>query len=168
MAKLLAITVILLSVVVLEGCGSVQAVKPEDVIVGNTIPDFSVTSLDGKTVNKDSLKGQIVVLNFWASWCTPCMAEIPELKQLAASSNAKVVGIALDENGLETVKPFVEAHQINYTVALGSQELFQEFNGVGIPYTLVLDPSQHIIKIYRGPTNRESLEADLKTIKNNR
>jgi thiol-disulfide isomerase/thioredoxin len=166
MAKLLAITVILLSVVVLEGCGSAQAVKPEDVIVGNTIPEFSVPSLDGKTINKDSLKGQAVVLNFWASWCTPCMAEIPELKELAASSNAKVVGIALDENGLATVKPFVDAHQINYTVALGSQELFQEFNGVGIPYTLVLDPSQNIVKIYRGPTSRESLEADLRTIKN--
>ena len=167
MAKLLAITVILLSVVVLEGCGSAQAVKPEDVIVGNTIPDFSVTSIEGKTINKDSLKGQVVVLNFWASWCTPCMAEIPELKELAASSNAKVVGIALDENGLATVKPFVDAHQINYTVALGSQELFQEFNGVGIPYTLVLDPSQNIVKIYRGPTNRESLEADLRSIKSN-
>ena len=166
MAKLLAITVVLLSVVVLEGCGSAQAVKPEDVIVGNTIPEFSVPSLDGKTINKDSLKGHAVVLNFWASWCTPCMAEIPELKELAANSNAKVVGIALDENGLATVKPFVDAHQINYTIALGSQELFQEFNGVGIPYTLVLDPSQNIVKIYRGPTSRESLEADLKTIKN--
>ena len=165
MAKLLAITIILLSSVVLGGCGSAQAVKPEDVIVGNTIPDFSVTSLEGKTINKDSLKGQVVVLNFWASWCTPCMAEIPELKELAASSNAKVVGIALDENGLATVKPFVDAHQINYTVALGSQELFQEFNGVGIPYTLVLDPSQQIVKIYRGPTKRESLEADLRKIK---
>ncbi|HJP91127.1 MAG TPA: TlpA disulfide reductase family protein [Pyrinomonadaceae bacterium] len=167
MTKLIAIIVILLAVVVLEGCGSAQAVKPEDVTVGNTIPDFSIHTLDGKTIDKDSLKGQVVVLNFWASWCTPCMAEIPELKELAASSNAKIVGIALDENGLESVKPFVEAHQINYTVALGSQELFQEFNGVGIPYTLVLDPSQHIVKIYRGPTNRESLEADLKTIKHN-
>ena len=167
MAKLLAIIVILLSVVVLEGCGNAQAVKPEDVTVGNTIPDFSVVTLEGKTIDKNSLKGQVVVLNFWASWCTPCMSEIPELKELAASSNAKVVGIALDETGLESVKPFVEAHQINYTVALGSQDLFAEFNGVGIPYTLVLDPSQHIVKIYRGPTNRESLEADLKTIKNN-
>jgi len=166
MAKLLAIIFMFISVLMLEGCGSAQAVNPENVIVGNTIPDFSVTSLDGKTINKDSLKGEVVVLNFWASWCTPCMSEIPELKDLAAHSKVKVVGIALDENGLASVKPFVEAHQINYTVALGSQELFQEFNGVGIPYTLVLDPSQHIVKIYRGPTNRESLEADLKTIKN--
>ena len=164
MKKLLAISAILLGVIVLEGCSSAQAVKPEDVIVGNTIPDFSVTSLEGKTINKDSLKGEPVVLNFWASWCTPCMSEIPELKDLAAHSNVKVVGIALDENGLETVKPFVETHKINYTVAIGNQDLFQQFNGVGIPYTLVLDQSQRIVKMYRGPTNRESLEADLKAI----
>jgi thiol-disulfide isomerase/thioredoxin len=165
MGKLLAVSAILLSVAVLQGCGSAQGVNPEDVVVGNTIPDFSLKSLEGKTVDKDSLKGEVVVLNFWASWCTPCMAEIPELKELAANSKAKVVGIALDENGLETVKPFVEAHQINYTVAVGTQELFQQFNGVGIPYTLVLDPSQRIVKIYRGPTDRKSLEADLRTIK---
>lgn len=165
MGKLLVISAILLSVVVLQGCGSTQTINPEDVVVGSTIPDFSLTSLEGKTVDKDSLKGEVVVLNFWASWCTPCMAEIPELKELAANSRARIVGIALDETGLETVKPFVEAHQINYTVAVGTQELFQQFNGVGIPYTLVLDPSQRIVKIYRGPTDRESLEADLRTIK---
>ena len=164
MGKLLAISAILLSVVVLQGCGNAQAINPEDVVVGNTIPEFSLTSLEGKTVDKNSLKGEVVVLNFWASWCTPCMAEIPELKELAANSKAKVVGIALDETGLETVKPFAEAHKINYTVAVGTQELFQQFNGVGIPYTLVLDPSQRIVKIHRGPTDRESLEADLKTI----
>lgn len=162
--KLVAIGIIFLCVVVAQGCGSAHATNPEDVVVGNTIPDFSVTSLEGKKINKDSLKGEVVVLNFWASWCTPCMSEIPELKELAANSKAKVVGIALDENGLETVKPFVEAHKINYTVAVGDQELFQQFNGVGIPYTLVLDPSQRIIKIYRGPTDRQSLEADLRMI----
>lgn len=167
MGKLLAIAFILFSVVTLQGCGSARAVNPEDVVVGATIPDFSVTSLEGKTIDKASLKGKPVVLNFWASWCTPCMSEIPELKEFAANSNADVVGIALDENGVETVKPFVDAHKINYTVAVGTQDLFQQFNGVGIPYTLVLDPSQRIVKIYRGPTNRESLEADLKTIKTN-
>jgi cytochrome c biogenesis protein CcmG/thiol:disulfide interchange protein DsbE len=165
MGKVIALGLMLLSVVIVQGCGSAQAVNPEDVVVGATIPDFSVKSLEGKTIDKASLKGQPVVLNFWASWCTPCMSEIPELKELAANSKAKVVGIALDETGLATVKPFVDAHQINYTVAVGTQDMFAQFNGVGIPYTLVLDPSQHIVKIYRGPTNRESLEADLKTIK---
>lgn len=164
MKNLLAIAVILLSLAVLNACGNAQAINPEDVVVGKTIPDFSLTSLEGKTIDKESLKGEIVVLNFWASWCTPCMSEIPELKEVAANSNAKVIGIALDETGLETVKPFVQAHQINYTVMIGDQDLFQQFNGVGIPYTLVLDRSQKIVKIYRGPTDRESLEADLKEI----
>ena len=110
MGKLLAISLIFISTLVFQACGSAQAVNPEDVVVGNSIPDFSVTSLEGKTINKDSLKGEVVVLNFWASWCTPCMAEIPELMELAANSKAKVVGIALDETGFETVKPFAEAH----------------------------------------------------------
>lgn len=164
MGKLLAISLVLICTL---GCGGTQTSNPEDVVVGNTIPDFSVTSLEGKTINKDSLKGEPVVLNFWASWCTPCMTEIPELMELAANSKVRVVGIALDESGLETVKPFAEAHKINYTVAVGTQDLFQQFNGVGIPYTLVLDPSHRIVKIYRGPTDRESLEADLKTIQQN-
>jgi thiol-disulfide isomerase/thioredoxin len=164
MRKQLTIIVACLSLAALSGCQSAQAVKPEDVVVGNTIPDFSLKSLDGKTVSKDSLKGEVVVLNFWASWCSPCMGEIPQLKQVAANSKARIVGIALDENGAETVKPFVESHQINYTVLLGDQDIFQQFNGVGIPYTLVLDRSQRIVKVYRGPVDREALEADLKTL----
>jgi thiol-disulfide isomerase/thioredoxin len=164
MRKLLTIIVTCLSLAALPGCRSAQAVRPEDVVVGNTIPDFSLKSLDGKTVSKDSLKGEVVVLNFWASWCGPCMGEIPELKQVAANSKARIVGIALDENGAETVKPFAESHQINYTVLLGDQDIFQQFNGVGIPYTLVLDRSQRIVKVYRGPVDRGALEADLKTL----
>jgi thiol-disulfide isomerase/thioredoxin len=164
MRKLLTIIVACLSLAALPGCRSAQAVRPEEVVVGNTIPDFSLKSLDGRTVSKDSLKGEVVVLNFWASWCGPCMGEIPELKQVAANSKARIVGIALDDDGAETVKPFAESHQINYTVLLGDQDIFQQFNGVGIPYTLVLDRSQRIVKVYRGPVDRGALEADLKTL----
>lgn len=164
MLKLLTAVVMCLSVVVLSGCESAQAVKPEEVVVGNTIPDFSLQSLDGAKVSKASLKGEPVVLNFFASWCTNCRAEIPELKLVAAGSKAKVVGIALDETGIETVKPFVESQGINYPVLIGDQETFQQFNGVAIPYTIVLDGSQRIVKIYRGHAAREELEAALRLI----
>ena len=164
MSRLLTTVLICVSAVVMSGCTTAEAVKPEDVVVGKTIPDFSLKSLEGKSVDKASLKGEPVVLNFWASWCAQCRAEIPELKEVAAGSKAKVVGIALDETGLETVKPFVESQGINYTVLVGDQELFQQFNGVAIPYTIVLDGSHRIVKIYRGHASSESLEADLKSI----
>lgn len=148
--------------VTMAGCGAGS--NPENVVVGNQAPDFALTSLDGTTLDSKSLKGNVVVVNFWATWCQPCMSEIPELKEFAASSPAKVVGIALDEDGLKAVKPFVESHRINYTVLLGDQDIFQQFNGLGIPYTLVLDRSQRIVKIYRGPATKASLEEDLKVI----
>src|SRR5438128_1354639 len=150
-------------VLFLSGCGTSDR-DPANVVVGSQAPSFSLTSLDGTTVKSSTLKGSVVVLNFWATWCQPCMGEIPELKQLAAESNAKVIGIALDQDGLKTIKPFVASNHINYTVLVGDEEVFQRFNGLGIPYTLVLDPTQRIVKIYRGPTTKVALETDLKAI----
>ncbi len=149
-----------LFVVTIAACSDTG--NPEDVVVGNRAPTFSLKALDGSTVTSDSLKGNPVVLNFWATWCQPCLSEIPELKQLASTSKVKIVGIALDEDGVKTIKPFVEKNGINYPVLVGDQEIFQRFNGVGIPYTLVLDSSQRIIKIYRGPTTKAAIEQDLK------
>ena len=146
-----------------SGCGTSEP-DPANVIVGSQAPSFSLTSLDGTTVKSSTLKGSVVVLNFWATWCQPCMSEIPELKQMAAGSKVKVIGIALDQDGEKTIKSFVASNNINYTVLVGDEEVFQRFNGVGIPYTLLLDPSQRIVKIYRGPTTKKAIEEDLKTI----
>jgi cytochrome c biogenesis protein CcmG/thiol:disulfide interchange protein DsbE len=154
---------VLVVVLSFSGCATNEP-DPATVVVGSQAPSFSLTSLDGTTVKSSALKGNVVVLNFWATWCQPCMSEIPELKQVAASSKAKVIGIALDQDGLKSIKPFVASNNINYTVLVGDEEVFQRFNGVGIPYTLVLDPSQRIVKIYRGPTTKEALEKDLKSI----
>lgn len=153
-----------LLVVCLAGCG--EAHDPADVAVGNRAPDFTLAARDGTTVKSNSLKGDIVILNFWATYCQPCRSEIPELNQVAASARAKVVGISLDQGGPEVIKTFErDANlKLNYTVLLGDEEVFQRFNGVGIPYTLVLDRSQRIVKIYRGPVNQATLEKDLATI----
>jgi len=147
----------------LSGCGTSEP-DPANVVVGSQAPGFSLTALDGTTVKSGALKGRVVILNFWATWCQPCMSEIPELKQVAAGSKAEVIGIALDQEGLKTIRPFVASNNINYTVLVGDQEVFQRFNGVGIPYTLVLDPSQRIVKIYRGPTTKKAIDEDLATI----
>jgi thiol-disulfide isomerase/thioredoxin len=136
-----------------------------EVKIGGVAPAFSLKSLDGKTVTSDLLKGHVVVLNFWATWCAPCRKEIPELKELAAHSKAKVIGIALDQEGLRAVKPFVEQHGINYTVLLGNEEVFSRFRGFSIPYTLVLDDKQKIVNIYRGLATKAALEHDFEKIR---
>src|SRR5437773_9017535 len=104
--------------ILLTGCGLSEE-EPAVIGIGSEAPGFSLTSLDGMTVKSSALKGSVVVLNFWATWCQPCMGEIPELKQFAANSNAKVIGIALDQDGLKTIKPFVVSNNINYTVLVG-------------------------------------------------
>lgn len=164
MKKTLALIAIILSAIASYGCGSAHAVNPEDVRVGNTIPDFSLKTLDGNTVSKKSLKGEPVILNFWASWCGNCREEIPELRAVAESTGVKILGIALDETGERTIRPAAESFKINYPVLIGDQETFQQFNGVAIPYTLVLDGSQRIVKIYRGHVSKSELETDLKNI----
>src|SRR5260370_6971581 len=150
-------------VLFLSGCGTSDR-DPASVVVGSQATSFSLTSLDGTTVKSSTLKGSIVVLNFWATWCQPCMGEIPELKQVAASSKAKVIGIALDSDGVKTIKPFVASNNINYTVLVGDEEVFQRFNGLGIPYTLVLYSAHRIAKIYSGPTTKPQIDQHLKSI----
>jgi thiol-disulfide isomerase/thioredoxin len=148
----------------LFGCG--DGGDPAEVVVGNSSPDFTLKSLDGSTVKASSLKGEVVVLNFWATYCQPCRKEIPELNEFATSSGAKVVGITLDSDGATTVRQYERETnlKLNYTVLLGNEEVFQRFNGVGIPYTLVLDKSQRIVSIHRGPVSKAMLEEDLSKI----
>jgi cytochrome c biogenesis protein CcmG/thiol:disulfide interchange protein DsbE len=147
----------------LSSCSGNTA-NPEDVVEGAQSPNFSLTTLDGATLKSSSLKGNAVILNFWATWCQPCQSEMPVLNDIAANTKVRVVGIALDEGGAKIVKPYVISHGINYQVVIGNQEVFEQFNGLAIPYTLVLDRSQRIVKIYRGPITRDEIDKVLKSI----
>ncbi|RMH17253.1 MAG: TlpA family protein disulfide reductase [Acidobacteria bacterium] len=128
---------------------------------GAPSPPFTLAALDGASFDSRSLAGRPAVLNFWATWCQPCWREIPELQALAREGRVAVVSIALDEEGARTVAPFVARRGIDYPVLLGDQELFRRFDGLTIPYTLLLDPAQRVARIYRGPTSRAAIEADL-------
>ncbi len=150
-----------LAAVLLAGC--VQA--PERLTVGAVAPHFELTSLEGPSLDSRKLLGRNIVLNFWATWCLPCLREIPELIRLSEEvDSVEVVGIALDAEGADAVRPFVAKHGIQYTVLLGSEEVFQRFNGLTIPYTLVLDPSHRVVNIYSGPVTRAAIERDLASL----
>ncbi len=157
--EIIVIAVLLL----LTACGG-DAGMPARLAIGDPLPEFSLPALDGSEVASASLAGQPVVLNFWATWCQPCLQEIPELKELAADERLEVVGIALDEEGQRAVQPFVQSHGMRYRILLGNQEVFSAMGGLAIPYTLVLDPSLRIVNLYRGPAKRADVERDLERI----
>ncbi len=138
--------------------------EPRDpnISIGKAIPAFELAELDGEAVSSQSYLGKPVVLNFWATWCRPCLKEIPTLKAIDKDSPAKVVTIAIDVEGESIVRPFVEKHDIDYTVLIGDLEVFQRFNGSGVPYTMVLDSSLRIVNVHRGYVSMRTIERDLR------
>ena len=132
--------------------------------IGLSAPSFALKNLAGAVIKNDSFKGKPIIINFWATWCQPCMKEIPTLKELDEKDEIDIVGIALDEGGPGPVKRFVKTNDIKYTVLLGNQEIFQRFNGMAIPYTLVLDSSHKIVNIHRGIAGVEDLKEDIRKL----
>ena len=137
---------------------------PAGVKVGGRVPKFALTTAGDEKLTDDSLAGQIVILNFWSTSCPSCVREMEDLQQLADGARVKVIGIALDEGGWKAVRPFLARHRVTYPVALGDEALFQRFDGISIPYTLVLDRAQRVVKVYRGAVKRETLEKDVRSI----
>ncbi len=150
-----------LVLVVVLSAGIAACSAPVRVAVGESAPRLSLPTLAGDRVDSASLRGRPVVVNFWATWCHACKRAIPELAAVAEESGVEVLGIALDDGGVGAVAPFVQRFGIPYTVALGDEAVFHRFQGLAIPYTLVLDAEQRIVNIYRGTVTRESLVADL-------
>ncbi len=79
--------------------------------VGKQAPEFSLKNKDGKEVSLASLKGKVVVLNFWATWCPPCRAEIPDFKRVYSAYKDKgveIIGVSLDQKGWKVINPFLK------------------------------------------------------------
>jgi thiol-disulfide isomerase/thioredoxin len=131
------------------------------IAVGQPAPAFELASLDGGRLASESLAGELVVLNFWATWCGPCRREIPALKQLDEDPEVRVVGINLDLGATREVSSFVARNQIGYTVLMGDEEVAEQYRVGAIPTTVVLDRAQRVVSVYRGLVSRRTLEAAL-------
>ncbi len=113
-------------------------------------PDFVLPTLAGDSLRLSELRGQIVVVNFWATWCAPCLEEIPELIALHDELNPHgltVLGVAIDEEGEVLVRPFAERLGITYPVLLDDGAVAEAFGGVwALPTTYVIDPEGQIMQ----------------------
>ena len=118
-------------------------------------PDFTVTDIDGKKLTLSDYKGKVVLLDFWATWCSPCRAEIPhfvEMQQKYGPQGFQVIGISMDDDA-KPVRDFYQQYKINYPVAVGDDKLAESFGGVlGLPVNFVIDREGRIVGKYLGAT----------------
>ncbi|HKF24419.1 MAG TPA: TlpA family protein disulfide reductase, partial [Candidatus Acidoferrum sp.] len=129
-----------LSAFCLAGCGRTGTAKADGKPAGpeaaqaetirfvkhpDAAPDFELNDLDGKPVSLAEAKGKIVLLNFWATWCGPCRAEIPDLVDLQKryGDNLSIIALATEEDDADEVRRFVRHSGINYRVAMASDEV---------------------------------------------
>jgi len=137
-------------------------------LVGRPAPAFALKDLDGKEVNLSDFKGKVVILDFWATWCGPCVMEIPhfiELQKQYKDQGVAIVGISVDSEGIEVVKSFVQKHQVNYPILMADAKVQQSYGEIqAIPTTFVLDTSGIIQKQYIGYRDKSVFEADIKKL----
>ncbi len=130
-------------------------------------PDFKLKGLDGKAVQLSDFKGKVIILDFWATWCPPCKAEIPGFIQLQEQygEDLIIIGISLDQAGPQAVEPFAKKKGINYPVLYGyGTQVPQQYGGVsGIPTTFVIDRDLKVQRKYVGYTKLDVFRQDVET-----
>ena len=128
------------------------AVKPEK--DRKMAPDFTLKDSSGASVKLSDYKGKVVLLDFWATWCGPCKIEIPwfiEFEQAYKDKGFAVVGVSMDEDGWNVVKPYLQERKVNYRVLLGTDMLGQLYGGVdSLPTTFLIDRSGKIASVHIG------------------
>ncbi|MFY9555624.1 MAG: redoxin family protein [Blastocatellia bacterium] len=128
------------------------------------LPTINLQDFDGKAVAAaDQFKGNIVVLDFWATWCVPCIAEIPTLNRLQEKYGAqgvKVVGVAMASGEAKEVKPFVGRNKMKYTVLMGDDDQVYDLNVVAFPTTYLVTRDMKVFRRYIGAGPRKSAEIE--------
>ena len=131
-------------------------------------PHFDLVSLAGGTVSSADLAGKVVVLDFWATWCAPCIEEIPNYNALHHEQNSDefaILGITVESGPLEDVEPYIPEYGIEYPVVMGDSAVIAEFGGVNAyPMTFVISPDWKVFKKYIGqfpPDKKEQIEQDV-------
>ena len=131
------------------------------------IPPFVATDLDGRPISTASLRGKVVLINFWATWCPPCREEIPDLVALQEKykDQLQIIGISQDSGGVEGVRRFVAEHRVNYPTVMSTAEIEALFPGVyALPTTFVLDREGKLAQKHVGLLNAAVTETETRSL----
>lgn len=119
-------------------------------------------------VSLSEYKGKAVLLNFWATWCGPCKVEIPwfiEFEQKYKDKGFAVLGVAMDEEGWEVIKPYVSDKKVNYRILGGDDAVAQLYGGVeSLPTTFLIDKSGMIAGVHVGLVSKSEYEKDIQAL----
>ena len=133
---------------------------------GRIAPDFTRKALDGKAVHLVSYRDKVVLLNFWATWCGPCIAEIPKFSAWQTKygpQGLQVLGISMDDDRAPVDK-FYRKYQLTYPIAMGDEHLGELYGGVlGLPISYLIGRDGKIIERFQGETNLDQLEKKIVT-----
>jgi len=133
-----------------------------------TAPDWSLKDLDGKAINLSDFKGKIVILNFWATWCPPCRAEIPDFIDVAKQYQGKgviIVGLSVDSIQPSEVAAFAKKAGINYPIVMSTDDLAQKYGAAeAIPVTCIIAPDGSIADKQVGMVSKDYLESNIKKL----
>jgi cytochrome c biogenesis protein CcmG/thiol:disulfide interchange protein DsbE len=134
------------------------------------IPAFSVTTFDGRVITPDALKGKVAIINFWATWCGPCRAEIPAFIALQQKYGDQLVilGLSEDETGEAGVRQFVSANHMTYAVGMTTPAIDTAFGGSrgipNLPMSFVIDREGKVVQRHVGLYSAEVYENEVRVL----
>ena len=144
--------------------GCTDAASGAGVRVGSPAPPMEGTDLDGQQLRLSDLHGQVVLVNFWATWCYPCLEEIPDLAQVAAefaAQGVRVVGANVDVESPRHLAAFARQHRMTYPVVSATPRVVETYRLTVIPTTFLIDRRGVIRKRYLGPRDRATFARDI-------
>jgi thiol-disulfide isomerase/thioredoxin len=130
-------------------------------------PDFKLTTLEGKPLSLADYRSKVILLNFWATWCGPCRAEVPDLVQLQNKykDQLQVIGLVVDDDDQDAIKKFVGEFGINYPVALATDEIRLRYGGIpALPTSFVLDSQGRVVQKHEGLRNPVLYEVEIRSL----
>ena len=130
-------------------------------------PEFKLTGLDGRPINLAESHGKVILLNFWATWCGPCRAEIPDLIELQTKYKGRlqILGLVVDDDDQDAIKEFVDRTGINYPVAIASGDIRIKYGGIGaLPTSFMLDSEGRIVQKHEGLRDPVLYETEIRSL----
>jgi peroxiredoxin len=141
--------------------------QDEQKLVGQAAPDFALTDANGKDVRLSELKGKVVLVNFWATWCHGCQQEIPWFVEFAkkyGDQGLATIGVSMDSDGWKEVRPWIKEKGVNYTIVIGSEELAKQYGLDGMPLTALVGRDGKIAATHAGVVDREATEKKIREL----